>query len=173
MRAGIALRLGNIQVVDIYNDGHVEYEWDWLRQNDRGLAALAWGRNAKRRRLGFGERVAVHQLGHPENRKRPHEYDYHDRYNARVDALTHELALDMSLYVPFKRMGRAQPRVWYEPLEQENVRRGTCHEVASGVYKYIARSAQRRASIARTSNASSRRGVLGKVLKRRRRPCRV
>ena len=82
------------------------------------------------------------------NRKRPCEYDYHERYNTKVDALTHELTLDMPLYVPFKRKGRAQTRVWYGPLEQENVGRGTCHEeVASGVYKHVARSAQRRASI--------------------------
>jgi hypothetical protein len=111
---------------------------------------LAWELNGERRRLGFGELVAVHQLGHPENRKQLHEYDYHDRYNAKVDAPTHELTLDMPLYVSFKRMGRAQTRVWYEPLEQENVGRGTCREVTSDVYKHIAKSAQRRASIART-----------------------
>ena len=52
-----------------------------------------------RRRLGFGELVAVHQLGHPENRKQPHEYDYHERYDAKVDALTHELTIDMPVYV--------------------------------------------------------------------------
>ena len=95
---------------------------------------------------------AVHQLGHPENRKRPHEYAYHERYNAKVDTLTHELTLGMPLYVSFKRMGRAQTRVWYEPHEQENVGRGTCHEVTSGVFKNIARSAQRRASIARSQS---------------------
>ena len=168
VQADIVLRLGKIQVVNTYNDGHVEYEWDWLRRNDRDLAALAWELNAERRRLGFGELVAVHQRGHPENnRKRPHEYDYHERYNAKVDALTHELTPDMPLYVPFERMGRAQTQVWYEPLEQEHVGRGTCHEVASGVYKHIARSAQRRASIAQTH---SHEGVLGDVLQRRRRP---
>jgi len=84
-------------VVNTYNDGHVEYEWDWLRRNGRDLAALAWELNAERRRLGFDELVEVHQLGHPENRKQPHEYDYHERYNAKVDALTRELTLDMPL----------------------------------------------------------------------------
>ena len=67
-----------------------------------------------------------------------------------MDALTHELTLEIPLYVSFKRMGRAQSRLWYEPLEQENVGRGTCHEVTGGVYKHIAKSAQRRASIARS-----------------------
>ena len=95
VRAGIVLRLDNSQVVNTYNDGNVEYEWDWLRRNDRDLAALAWELNVERRRLGFGELVAVYQLGRPDNRKRPHEYDYHERYNARVNALTHELALGM------------------------------------------------------------------------------
>lgn len=85
-------------------------------------------------------------MGRPENRKQPHEYGYHERYDAKVDALTHELTIDMPLYVPFKRMGRAQTRVWYAPLEQENVGRGRCHEVTSDV------SAQRRAPIARTSS---------------------
>ena len=121
-----------------------------MRRNDRELAALAWELDAERRRLGFGGLVAVQQLGNPENRKRPHEYDYHERYNAKLDALTHELTLDMPLYVSFKRTGRAQPQVWYEPLEQENVERGTCHEVMSGIYRHIARSAQRRAPIARS-----------------------
>ena len=75
-RADITLRLGNIQVVNTYNNGNVEYEWDWLRRNHRDLAALAWELDPERRRLGFGGLVAVHQLGHPsENRKRPHEYD--------------------------------------------------------------------------------------------------
>ena len=55
------------------------------------------------------------------------------------------------MYVSFKHMGRVQTRVWYEPLEQENVGRGTCHEVTSGD-KHIAKSAQRRAPIARTSS---------------------
>ena len=41
---------------------------------------MAWELDAERRSLGFGGLVAVHQLGHPEkNRKRPHEYDYHER----------------------------------------------------------------------------------------------
>jgi hypothetical protein len=31
VRAGIVLRLDNIQVVNTYNDGHVEYKWDWLQ----------------------------------------------------------------------------------------------------------------------------------------------
>jgi hypothetical protein len=73
VRADITLRLGTIQVANTYNDGHVEFEWDWLRRNDRDLAALAWELDAELRRLGFGGLVAVHQLGHPENRKRPHE----------------------------------------------------------------------------------------------------
>ena len=76
MRADIALRLGNIQFASTYSDGHVECEWDWLRRNDRYLVALAWKLDAERQRMGFGGLVAIHQLGHPENRKWAHAFDY-------------------------------------------------------------------------------------------------
>ena len=128
VRADITLRLDNIQVVNSYNDGHVEFEWDWLRTSGRDLAVLAWELDAERQRLWFGGLVAVHQLGHPENRKRPHEYDYHERYNIKVDALTHELTLGMPLCVSLKRVGRAQTRLWYGPLEwwPQAARRHVC-----------------------------------------------
>ena len=67
-------------------------------------------RSSGKSRSGSWGLVAIHQLGNPENRKRAHEFDYHERYNAKVDALTHKLTFDMPLYVPFKRMGRVRKR---------------------------------------------------------------
>ena len=56
---------------------------------------------------------------------------------------------DMPIYVSFRRAGRRQTQLWYEPMQQENVGYGTCHEVTSGAYRYIAHSAQRRVSVRR------------------------
>ena len=39
------------------------------------------------------------------------------------------------------------PTFWYEPLEEENVDHGACHEVTGDVHKHITASAQRRLSI--------------------------
>ena len=94
----------------------------------RGLAA--WSA-AERERLGFGTIVVLHQLGHPEKRNKSAEYDEHERYNAKVDALTHAIMPVMPIYVPFRRAGRRQTQLWYEPLQQENVGHGTCDEVTS------------------------------------------
>ena len=44
---------------------------------------------------------------------------------------------------------RGNTTVWYEPLEEENVGHGGCHEVTGDVYKHITGSAQRRLSIER------------------------
>ena len=56
---------------------------------------------------------------------------------------------DMPIYVSFRRAGRRQTQLWYEPVQQENVGHGTCHEVTSDAYRHIAHSAQRRVSVRR------------------------
>ena len=48
----------------------------------------------------------MHQLGHPEKRKKASEYDQHEKLNVKVDALTHCLTDEMPLYVSFKRQAR-------------------------------------------------------------------
>ena len=113
------------------------------------MATLAWELDAARRAKGFGGLRAVHQLGHPEKRKKASEYDQHEKLNVKVDALTHCLTDDMPLYVSFKRQARRQTQLWYEPLYGENVGHGTPHEVTSDVYRHIAKSALRRTSIRR------------------------
>ena len=55
----------------------------------------------------------------------------------------------MPLCVSFRRALHGHTTVWYEPLEEENVDHGGCHEVTGGVYKHITASAQRRLSIER------------------------
>ena len=89
VRADVTLRLGNLQVVNGYGDGEHRFAHGWLRRNERDMATLAWEVAAERERLGFGTIVVLHQLGHPEKRKKPVGYDEHGRYNAKVDALTH------------------------------------------------------------------------------------
>ena len=42
VRADVTLRLGNLQVVNGYGDGEHRFAHDWLRRNERGIAALAW-----------------------------------------------------------------------------------------------------------------------------------
>ena len=44
-------------------------------------------------------------------------------------------------------MSNGHTTAWYEPLEEENVGHGGCHEVTGDVYKHITASAQRRLSI--------------------------
>ena len=118
VRADVTLRLGNLQVVNGYDDGVHRFAHGWLRRNERDVATLAWEVAAERARLGFGTIVVVlHQLlGHPEKRKKPADYDEHERYNAKADALTHVTTLDMPIYVSFRRAGRRQTQLWYEPL---------------------------------------------------------
>ena len=55
----------------------------------------------------------------------------------------------MPLYVSFRRALRGHITIWYEPLEEDNVGHGDCHEVTSDVYKHITAPAQRRLSIER------------------------
>ena len=113
------------------------------------MATLAWELAATRERRGFGSIKVLHQLGHPEKRKAAADYDEHERYNAKVGALTHAITPDMPLYISFRRSGRRQTQLWYEPTEHQIVGHGTCHEVTGDVYRHITKSAQRRASISR------------------------
>ena len=91
----------------------------------------------------------MHQLGHPEKRKTAAEYDSQERYNVKVDHLTHAIRDDMSVYVSLSREYSTRTSLWHEPLEEENVGLGALHEVTSDSYKHLTRSAQRRLSIAR------------------------
>ena len=98
---------------------------------------------------GLGSTTVLHQLGHPEKRKRAEQFDTHEVYNSKVDALTHQLDDTMALYVSFRRTLRGHTTIWYEPLEEENVGHGGCHEVTGDAYKHITAPAQRRLSIER------------------------
>ena len=98
---------------------------------------------------GLGSTTVLHQLGHPEKRKRAGQFDTHEVYNSKVDALTHQLDDAMPLYVPPRCALRGHTTIWYEPLEEENVGHGGFHEVTGDVYKHITAPAQRRLSIER------------------------
>ena len=89
--ASVVVRLGNLQVVNTFNDGEWRFRRNWLRRNDRDMAMLAWALDRERRQRGFGELTALHQLGHAEKRKKRSEFDVHERYNDIVDGLTHEI----------------------------------------------------------------------------------
>ena len=97
------MRLGNLQVVNIFTDGLWKFRRNWLRRNDRDLASLAWRLANDRQLAGLGGTTVLHQLGHPEKRKRPEQFDTHEVYNSKVDALTHQINDVMPLYVPFRR----------------------------------------------------------------------
>ena len=100
---------------------------------------------------GLGRTTVLHQLGHLEKkRKRAEQFETHEVYNSKVDALTHQLDGAMPLYVSFRRALRGHTTIWYEPLEEENVGHGGCHEVTGVMYKHITASTQRRLSIERT-----------------------
>ena len=123
---------------------------------------------AERERLGFGTIVVLHQLGHPEKRKKPVGYDEQERYNAKVDALTRAITPDMPIYVSFRRAGRRQTQLRYGPMQQGDVGHGTRHEATSGAYRHITHSAQRRVPVRRLSAhcgefyATFERGVAGR-----------
>ena len=121
VRANVTLRLGNLQVVNRFDDGEERFAHDWLRQNERDMASLAWEMAAVREHRGFGLIKVLHQPGHPGKRKVASDYDEHERYNIKVDALTHAITPDMPLYISFCRTGRRQTQLWYEPTEHENV----------------------------------------------------
>lgn len=154
VRADVALRLGNLQVVNTFSDGPARYEYNWLRRNDRAMASLAWELSAERERRGLGTLTVLHQLGHPEKRATPAQYDTHDRYNVRVNAATHRIKSDMPLYISFRRMSRQHTQLWYEPLEEENVGHGTAHEATGDSYRNIAKAAQAPGCGTRTVSSS-------------------
>ena len=91
VRASVVLRLGKLQVANIFNDGEWRFQRNWLRRNDRDMAMLAWALGRERRERGYGELTALHQLGHAEKRNNRSEFDVHERYNGIVDGLTHEI----------------------------------------------------------------------------------
>ena len=74
---------------------------NWLRRNDRYLASLAWRLANDRQMAGLGSTTVLHHLGHPEKRKRASQFDTHEVYNSKVDALTHQIDGAMPLYVSF------------------------------------------------------------------------
>ena len=99
---------------------------------------------------GLGGTTVLHQLGHPEKRKWAAQFDTHEVYNSKVDALTHQIDDAMPLYVSFRRALSGHTTIWYEPLEEENVGHEGYHEVTGETYKHITAPAQRRLSIEQT-----------------------
>ena len=149
VRADTTLQLGNLQLVNGYGDGADRFAHGWLRRNERDMATLAWEVTAERERLGFGTIMVLHQPGHPEKRNKPADYDEHERYNVKVDALTHAITPDIPIYVPYRaaigsrvrvrvrsgRMTRTQARVrvrsarlnsYSSELELELTRNSSC-----------------------------------------------
>ena len=173
-RGDLTVRLDNLQVVNAFTDGFWRFSRNWLRRNDRDLAMLAWRMANDRQMAGLGSVTVLHQLGHPEKRKRPEQFDTHEVYNTKADALTHKLSDSMALYVSFRRALRGHTSVWYEPLEEENVGHGGCHEVTGDVYTHITASAQRRLSIERAVHkdgaflATFGKGAIGRARSERR-----
>jgi hypothetical protein len=90
-------------VANIFTTGSWKFRRNWLRHNDRDLATLAWRLANDRQLAGLGGITVLHQLGHPEKRKRPEQFDTHEVYNSKVDALTHQIDDTMPLCVSFRR----------------------------------------------------------------------
>ena len=83
------MRFGNLQVANAFTGGPWRFRRNWLRRNDRGIASLAWRLANDRQVTGLGSTTVLHQLGHPEKRKRTSQFDTHVVHNSKVDALTH------------------------------------------------------------------------------------
>ena len=128
------MRLDSLQVANAFTDGSWRFRRNWLRRNDRDLASLAWCLSNDLQMAGLGSTTVLHQLGHPEKRKRAEQLDTHEVYNSKVDALMHQLDGMMPLYASFRRALRGHTMIWYKPLEEENVGHGGCHEVTGDVY---------------------------------------
>ena len=105
VRGDLVVRLDNLQVANAFTDGPWRFRRNWLRHNDRDLASLAWRLANDQQMAGLGSAPVLHQLGHPEKRKRAEQFDTHEVYNSKVDALTHQLDDTMALYA-----SRATPR---------------------------------------------------------------
>ena len=101
------------------------------------MAMLAWALNDARVRAGKGPLTVIHQLGHPEKRKTVAEYDTHERYNVKVDHLTHAICDDMPVYVSFSREYSTRTSLWHEPLKEENVGLGALNEATSDSYRHL------------------------------------
>ena len=91
VRGALVVRLGNLQVVNAFTDGPWRFRRNWLRRNDRDLASLAWRLANDRQMAGLGSTIVLHQLGHLEKRKGAEQFDTHEVYNFKVDALTHQI----------------------------------------------------------------------------------
>jgi len=85
------VRLGNPQVANIFTDEPWKFRRNWLRRKNRNLASLAWCLTNNRQLAELGGTTILHQLGHPEKRKRPEQFDTHEVYNSKVGALTHQI----------------------------------------------------------------------------------
>ena len=101
VKATVTVRLGNIQVVNAYNDGQWAYGRNLFLRNDRILAHMCWNLMADRERDGLGRIEAKHQKGHAERRKKRAEFDTHEIYNGKVDAATHTACNNDTAYVSF------------------------------------------------------------------------
>ena len=71
----VTLRLGTLQVVNKFDDGEERLAHEWLRQNERDMATLAWKLAATRERTGFVSIKVLHRLGHPEKRKAAADFE--------------------------------------------------------------------------------------------------
>ena len=103
VRGDLVVRLDNLQVASIFAGGLWKFRRNWRRCNDRDLATLAWRLANDRQMAGLGGTTVLHQLDHPEKRKRPEQFGTHEVYNSKVDALTHQIDDTMPLYVSFRR----------------------------------------------------------------------
>ena len=110
VRGDLVVRFGNLQVANAFTNGPWRFRRNWLRRNDRDLASLAWRLANDRQMAGLGSTTVLHQLGHPEKRKRAEQFDTHEVYNSKVDALTHQLDDAMPLYASFAARSEATPR---------------------------------------------------------------
>ena len=97
VRLNVDLRLGNLQVVNAFNDGKWAFTRNWLRQKDRDMALMAWQLLDDRRKSGLGRLTAIHQKGHAEQRKSRKDFNVHQIYNDKADALTHQLTRHATL----------------------------------------------------------------------------
>ena len=102
-RGDLVVRIGSLRVANAFTDGPWRFHRNWLRRNDRNLASLAWRLANDRQMAGLGSTTILHQLGHPEKRKQAEQFDAHEVYNSKVDALTNQPDDAMPLYASFRR----------------------------------------------------------------------
>ena len=60
VRGDLVVRLGNLQVVNIFTDGPWKFRRNWLRRNDRDLASLTWRLANDRQLAGLGGTTVLH-----------------------------------------------------------------------------------------------------------------